>query len=295
MIKNIEKIHTFAENLLLEENIFLGKNNYSNELGYAMDHVHNILNSKDEYHEYYKYELRLRLAMHFSPIEAINYDDTNENTRKELIVEHLKTFFKKTDDHANTLSNTIIKIFELWENPRKGVSQFKEELLKKQDYRCNHCHVKFKKEDNTYKVSTIFKNDNYKLYIYPKEKVIGEIENLTVEVDHIKPVSALGDNRIGNLQALCKLCNQAKSNLLTIKTINEIKYASYKIEKIKEEKPSHINRMLYFTILRANNKCEKCNCKYHELTMRKIVKNGPFTRSNLIAVCKTCAREIDNL
>lgn len=54
----------------------------------------------------------------------------------------------------------------------------------------------------------------------------------------------------------------------------------------------HINRMLYFTILRAKNKCEKCNRKY-ELTMRKIIKSGPFVRSNLMAVCNTCANKVD--
>ena len=53
MMQNIEKIHTFAERLLLGENADLNGQNYFNEFGYAVDHVHDILKSKDEYVEYY--------------------------------------------------------------------------------------------------------------------------------------------------------------------------------------------------------------------------------------------------
>jgi hypothetical protein len=71
---------------------------------------------------------------------------------------------------------------------------------------------------------------------------------------------------------------------------DEVKYAGYELDKIKT---SHIHKMLYFVIARANKKCEVCTKSHRELTMRKKIKNGSFTRSNLMAICKTCANKID--
>lgn len=296
MKDTIDKIHTFAERLLLGENVNLTQDNYKNELEYSLDHVHGILNSKSEYHEQYKYELRLRLAMHFSPIDAIKYDSFNENTRKELISNHLQKYFNKNIDNADQLAETIVNILEKWEETRESVTKYRDELLIKQNYKCNHCNVLFKKdpETNSYKVSSQFKGDKYKPYSYQKKETTdGYIDYLTPEVDHIKPVSALGDNNLENLQVLCKLCNRAKSDILNVKTLDEIKFAAIKIDDILENKPTHIHKMLYFTIHKAKKKCEQCNGEHKELTMRKIIQEGSFIRSNLQAVCQTCARIID--
>ena len=93
MITSIEHIHTFAERLLLGENDALTKDNFGNELDYAFEHAHTVLESKDEYHEHYKYELKLRLAMHFAPISAIKYNKHDSSTRQELVLQHLKKYF----------------------------------------------------------------------------------------------------------------------------------------------------------------------------------------------------------
>lgn len=50
--------------------------------------------------------------------------------------------------------------------------------------------------------------------------------------------------------------------------------------------------MLYFTIHKAKKRCQICN-KSKELTIRKIFQNGAFIRSNLQAVCNSCAKKID--
>ncbi len=298
MINNIEKIHSFAERLLLGENSKLTKESYVEELDYALNHAHNILNSKDEYHEHNKFELRLRLAIHFSPLDAINFEPSSDFKREELVSFHLQKHFNKNKENANKLAEAIVNILYIWENKRVGVGIYRKKLLAKQGYKCSHCKVKFILDGRVYKVDTIFKNDNYKPYTYPRKKITdGYIEYLTTEVDHIKPISALGDNNLDNLQVLCKLCNQAKSNILSVKTLNEIKYAAYDIEELIKEKPTHIHKMLYFTIHKANRECELCEIKNDEdeLTIRKIIKTGSFTRSNLQALCLKCSTKIDKI
>jgi 5-methylcytosine-specific restriction endonuclease McrA len=292
MIDNIEKIHTFAERLLLGENTNLTSNNFLNELDYAVDHVHDVLKSKDEYIEYYKFELRLRLAMHFTPLEALNYDPENEFTRQELIIDHIVKYFERSIENATALAQTIIKILDKWELDRQSVTKYRDQLLQLQNYKCNHCKVSFlgdiQSGKNKYKSFTVFPHDKYKPYKVNKSGTTDKIEYMTPEVDHIKPVSALGDNNLQNLQVLCKLCNRAKSNILNVKTLNEIKYAGDSIEEIFNTKPSHIQKMLYFVISRSNGKCDKCKSDDKELTMRKIKDNAPFIRSNLQALCKDC-------
>lgn len=296
MIQNVEKLHTFAERLLLGENTNLKISNFLSELDYAIDHVNTILCSRDEYSEYYKFELRLRLAMHFIPIEALNYNPESDSTRLELIRDYIEKYFNRSIENATMLAHTIIKVLDKWELDREKVTKYRDELLEVQNYKCNHCKVSFvgdiQSGKNKYMISTNFPNDKYKPYIINKKHVTDKIEYITPEVDHIKPVSALGDNNLENLQVLCKLCNRAKSNILNVKTLDEINYAGYYIDDILIDKPSHIHKMLYFVISRSEGKCERCFDKESELTIRKKIIQGTFTRSNLIAVCKECADQI---
>ncbi len=48
----------------------------------------------------------------------------------------------------------------------------------------------------------IFKRDNYKCLACPSKDKL--------EIDHIVPISRGGENKIGNLQTLCKSCNSRK-------------------------------------------------------------------------------------
>jgi len=100
---------------------------------------------------------------------------------------------------------------------------------------------------------------------------------------------------------LCKLCNRAKSNLITLKTANELEYASYSLSDLRTLKSSgknpynkgisHLHKLLYFSILRADRKCEVCKSHSNELTMRKKIQNGPLIRSNLEVICSQCLIE----
>lgn len=284
MTRHIESFYELAEGILLSDNDELDVREFQKEYNYSFEHAHYLLKSKSEYDELYKYELKLRLALHFSPIDAIKFDISQSKSREELIEEYIVTNFKKDKIHAQRLSIVINQILKNWNKNRESIIQYREELLKEQNYKCNHCGVKLDIVNSKYE--TVFINDKYK----PYSKSNG-YNYLYPEVDHIKPVSSIGDNSKTNLQVLCRLCNRAKSNILNIKVLDEVKYAGEKIEEIKT---SHIHRMLYFTIERAKKQCENCLSKDTELSIRKRFKDGSFTRSNLIAVCKTCADLIDH-
>ena len=47
-------------------------------------------------------------------------------------------------------------------------------------------------------------------------------DNCKMEVDHIKPWSQGGSDEVWNLQPMCKPCNRAKSNGVTVGDMNKI-------------------------------------------------------------------------
>ena len=65
--------------------------------------------------------------------------------------------------------------------------------------------VRYEYVKNWYKIrESIFNRDANKC------KLCGSEENL--EIDHIRPISKGGTNKLSNLQILCKRCNMAKGN-----------------------------------------------------------------------------------
>ena len=61
--------------------------------------------------------------------------------------------------------------------------------------------------------------------------------NVVIEIDHIKPVAAGGDNHILNLVAACRACNAGKSDKLLSDTSAAVK-AQAQAEKIQERRQS---------------------------------------------------------
>jgi 3-dehydroquinate dehydratase len=74
-------------------------------------------------------------------------------------------------------------------NKRKSISpKIRLEVLKRDNYTCRNCGKSPAK--------------------YPEL----DLDVVELEIDHFQPVSKNGDNRLDNLQTLCRLCNRGKGN-----------------------------------------------------------------------------------
>ncbi len=289
----IDSLRTTAESLLLGDNIDIDFENNKHELNYSISYIKELLNLHEEFIDIYKYELRVRVALHYSPISAINFDKNGTGSRYKLILNYIKANFIKNDENAKKLAESVTTVLNNWDIDRDNKYKlYEKDLLIKQNMKCAHCKVPFTFVKGRYEANSIFKNCNYKVY---KQF---ETTYTTSEVDHIQPISQTGGNTKENLQVLCKLCNRAKSDLISLKTSNELSYAGFDCAELRKVQStgknpynkgvSHLHKLLYFTILRADKKCELCGEEDTELTMRKKIVNGPLIRSNLQVICYRC-------
>ena len=231
-----------------------------------------------------EFDLRLRMALHMTPIEAINWDPKSFKSRPNVIKEYLSSEFNIPDIDADSLSRDVVSILQSYETRRKGgVSSEADDILKKQNNRCASCFVEITEANIVMEESkTTKEQDPYKPYFENP----GVQYWLSPEVDHIVPVSTFGTNRRENLQVLCKLCNQGKYIDDGVTVFQEYEYASQQIENVC---PQHRRRLLYFRLKMDKNGCTKCNSNLNELTVRKVRNKGGLLLSNLISVCYKCA------
>ena len=278
-MENLEKLHSSIERLLLGNPEIFGDNTQFNDLLYGLNHSISLLNSKDEYDNLMTLEVRLRLAMHFSPKEAINFKVDSDKVRWKLISKYLQEHdLKKYTGEIENLSRDIAKVLDLWDVSRKTVTFNRPDLFPRQEWRCNHCKLQYPENwDRTKQIYSMFKNDLFKPYI-------DEID-FQPEVDHIEPVSSLGRNEISNLHVLCRLCNQGKKEDFGIRAREEMKYAGLNINDIP--KPYRW-KMFYYVINRAKSICGNCKESDNELGVRLIRENGLYVRTNLKAICFRC-------
>ena len=123
-------------------------------------------------------------------------------------------------------------------------------------------------------------SDPYKPYFESPDEL------LTMEVDHREAVSGLGTNIVDNLQLLCRLCNAGKGDGLGVDVRQEARFAGTPILDVPR---SHRARMLFAVIDRDDRKCTVCESAETELTVRPVVRDGAYVRSNLYTVCFDCA------
>jgi hypothetical protein len=253
------------------------------DLDHAFVRARRLLSSEMEERDTALFELRLRLAMHLCPAEAIAYDRRRPISRKELVKQYIMAQHGRSEDESEELARDVVRVLRAWEEERQAVNEYLEELWMRQERKCAHCNVRLylsAQEAEANPPTTQLKYDEYKPYH------LAPLELRAPEVDHIEPVARLGDNRLENLQVLCRLCNAGKGDRLGIDVRSEANHAGYPIERV----PRHLRlQMFYYVVARSNRECINCGSTKSELTIRKVNDAGGYLRSNLYVVCVRCA------
>lgn len=253
------------------------------DLDHAFARARRILSSGIEERDTALFELRLRLAMHLCPAEAIAYDRRKPIARKELVKRYIIERHGRTEQESEELARDVVRVLRAWEEERQSVHDRLEELWIRQEKKCAHCNVRLylsTSEAEANPPESQLCQDVYKPYH------LAPVELRAPEVDHIEPVTRLGDNRVENLQVLCRLCNAGKGDRLGVDVRTEAAHAGSAVGDV----PRHLRlQMLYYVIARSNRECINCGPTKTELTIRKVNPTGGFLRSNLYVACVKCA------
>lgn len=233
----------------------------------------------------YIFQMKLRLAMHLSPKEAIEYDSKNPISRDELIKKYLETNFTLCSQTADSFARELAVVLRNYDLSRKSTRHHMDVLLARQVYKCASCNLDFQDDSRVTLEEEKGEEgtDLFKPYYYGE----GPSFWMLPEVDHIEPVSGFGSNTLDNLQVLCALCNRGKDDGFGVKIVNERKYAADDIFRIPH---AHRIRMFYYRLEMDDYTCTMCKNK-KELTVRKIHEDGGFLLSNVYSVCYDCLGE----
>jgi hypothetical protein len=234
-------------------------------------------------------ELRLRVALHLSCPEAINYDFQRTEPRWALIKAHLDKHFDFNPDETEKISRLVATVLDDWDvGRRRGLEARRGKLLERQNYRCMSCHLNFSdslriEAEEIRALSG--QSDRFKPYYDGN----GVQDAMAPEVDHINVVSKDGTNQSDNLQILCALCNQGKGDNSGVRPSRELKYSHLPLHEIPR---GHLMSLLYYRLRLDGSRCTVCNSRQNELTVRLTRTSGPVTLTNLHSICYECA---DNL
>lgn len=227
-------------------------------------------------------DIKLRLALHLAPIDAIDWDPKRAESRVDVISTYLRTEFTLSKADAESISRDVASLLANWDTCRRSLTFKVESLLKAQSGCCASCHVEIAES----RILLEEKKDPQERDLFkPYFEDPGVRTWLSGDVDHIVPVSRLGTNLQDNLQVLCKLCNSGKANDQGITVHQEYRFASKKIGSVC---PQHRRRLLYFRLKMDENKCTRCGSNTNELTIRKVRDRGGLLLSNLTSLCYRC-------
>ena len=246
----------------------------------AFSFIETSLRSRAVYDRDQRQRLRLKLALHLAPPEAIAYDVQNPKPRWKLIEQHLCDNLSRSTNDVVQLSKEVAATLRSWQEERQSVAGFKAQLLTRDGSRCMSCHIEF--DDSS--AESIATGDPFKPYF--ESDPTSPMNCATV--DHIEPVSGFGSNTLDNLQLLCKLCNQGKGSFDPPLLKHEAEFAAVPIESIRW---GHRAKLLYFALESSDFRCDRCETDDAELTVRKIVPRGAIVSTNLRSSCFGCASQ----
>jgi hypothetical protein len=221
----------------------------------------------------HRFETRLRLALHLTPVMAVNYQRSNPSPRWRLILEYLVTSFGRNRAECEPLAREIATLLDNWDRRRDEVTGHRAFLIHRDGPFCRNCRLQFGTEPES-----LSSKDPYKPYFESPEEL------LSAEVDHREAISGLGTNVVGNLQLLCRLCNFGKGDGLGVDVRREARHAGTPIAEVPI---AHRAAMLY-SVIDRDGRCALCEGVLSELTVRPIITKGAYVRSNLSAVCFDC-------
>lgn len=263
--------------------IFGSRTNLQEMSNFAARSVAQALSIADSLDLRFVFEIKLRMAMHFAPPEAINHDSSRPESRKDLIHKYLTAEFGMPQEVADDLSSEVATVLRNFQTSRKTVSDKLDAMLLKHSHQCCACHLRMndskRREEEEKKGQP--GTDAFKPYFHEQGPSIW----MSPEVDHIEPVSGFGTNNLENLQLLCRLCNQGKDDGLGVSIAKEARHAHTPIKSVPH---GHIVRMLYSRLAIDDFRCQICSSNSNELTVRKKRNAGPYVLSNLFSVCYRC-------
>jgi len=218
--------------------------------------------------------IKLRLAMHYSPKSIIDVSSLDLSDPKYIICkEYIEDNFDHTNNESKEIAKSVQRVLDLWEEDREQITGYREKLLRRQSYRCQSCNLHFNEECASYVAKDEFKP------VYLQDELTNP------EVDHEDPVWALGHNKISNAQILCRFCNQGKGEEGEIDVSAEMGNSTMELSKLSWK---YRAQLAYITLIDATG-CSQCGSTSRELTVRKIRNSGCYVRSNLQSICVKCA------
>ncbi|MDV7245319.1 MULTISPECIES: HNH endonuclease signature motif containing protein [Rhodococcus] len=231
--------------------------------------------------------IRLRIALSLCPTSAITHSKSERLSRAEKIEEHLITNEFSGKESATQLAAVLDSVLDKWLTQREDVSQFRDALFLRDGKLCRSCRVDLQSAPAI--AESVRRRDRYKLIWLDPER------HLQATVDHRVPVSRFGTNELGNLELLCRFCNEGKADGAPMHLKHEVELGTQlpiSRHSTGVEVPGGVvakSAMITYRVLRRDEfQCSQCEQEDSELTIRKVCETGLAVISNLRAVCYPC-------
>jgi 5-methylcytosine-specific restriction endonuclease McrA len=213
--------------------------------------------------------LRHLVALQLAPRTAIAYESTNPTPRWKLVDEYLAGRFVLTELERERIARLVAATLDQASSSRGSRSLIPETAID-----CSICRLPFRRQPDS-----VSMRDPYKPTWQAPEELCRP------EVDHVLPISSLGEHRTENLQVICRACNLAKGSGLLLNPEMEIRFAGLDVSFVPRV---HLFRLLQWLIARQDARCGRCGSNRGELTMRPIHKASPLVRTSMALTCYSC-------
>ena len=215
------------------------------------------------------YALRHLVAVQLAPRAAISYEPTNPTPRWRLVDDYLREMADLDIVERNRVARLVATVLD-----RASTGRGRRLLEPDWAAACGLCRLSFRSNPDSVRT-----RDPYKPVWQAPEELCRP------EVDHVVPISGIGQHEFHNLQVICRACNMAKGSGLIVDPDAEIRYAGVEVASIPR---IHLFRLLQWLIQQRRGACARCKDATSELTMRPTHSDGSISRANLELRCYGC-------